>query len=171
MCLLVSSVSPWCRRDRDKDIQDTSEHRCARSCPVRPRGVEERETRTRASTNVLARVLCVRAVSKRERQGHERALMCSLVSCASAQCRRERDKDTSEHISARSCPRCPHGAEGTGIRTYRTRASTDVLARVLCVRAVSKRERQGHERALMCSLVSCASARCRRERNKGTSEH
>src|SRR5882724_666452 len=40
-CSLVSWVSPQCRRDREKDTQDTSEHRCARSCPMRPRGVEE----------------------------------------------------------------------------------------------------------------------------------
>jgi len=33
----MSWVSPWCRRDRDRDIQDTGEHQCARSCPVHRR--------------------------------------------------------------------------------------------------------------------------------------
>ena len=67
MCSLVSSMSPWCQREMDKDIQDMGEHQCARSCPVRLCGVEERETRAQASTNVLARVVGVLTVSKEER--------------------------------------------------------------------------------------------------------
>src|SRR5882762_7676087 len=98
---------------------------------------EIRTHKTLASTGVLTHVLCVHAVSKRERQGHEQALMCSLVSLVSPWHRKDK-QDTSEHISAHLCPQCPHGVEGRGIRTCSTRASTNVLTRVLCVRAVSK---------------------------------
>src|SRR5882762_7252712 len=138
------------------DIQNTSEHQCAHLSSVRPRSVEERETRTRASTDVLARVLSVPMTSKGQ-TGHEQALMCSLVSSVSPWHRRDRDKDiqdTGEHRCARSCPVHPRGVEE---RETKARASTNVLAHVLCIRAVSKREKQGHEQAPMCSLVSRAS--------------
>jgi len=46
--------------------QDTSEHQCAHSCPVCLQGAKETE-RTQVSTNVLARVLCICVVSKREK--------------------------------------------------------------------------------------------------------
>src|SRR5882762_1976741 len=171
MCSLVSSMSPWRRRERDKDIEDTGEHRCAHSCPVHPRSLEERDEdmsehisahlcprcphgvkgrgirtyRTQASTNVLARVLCICAVSKRERQGQEQALMCSLMSLMSPWRQRERDKDiqdTGEHQCARSCPVRPHSVEE---RETRAQANTNVLTRVLCIHMVLKREREGHE--------------------------
>src|SRR5882762_11288514 len=51
------------------------EHRCARSCPARPRDVEE--------------------IRKRH-TGHGRALVCSLVSCASTGYRRDKKKDTQD---------------------------------------------------------------------------
>ena len=62
-CARSCPVHPRGLEEREKD---TSEHRCARSCPVRPCGLEERERRTRASTNVLAHVVGVLAVSKEE---------------------------------------------------------------------------------------------------------
>src|SRR5882762_8223809 len=63
-------------------------------------------------------------------------------------------RDTSEHISARSCP---HLSLFDTTRMHRTRASTSVLARVLYVLIPVPSMpwgHRGHERALMCSLVS-----------------
>src|SRR5882762_2938745 len=66
-------------------------------------------------------------------------------------------QDTSEHISARSCP---HLSLFDTARTHRTRASTSVLARVLYVLIPVPSTpwgHPGHERAHRCSLVSCMS--------------
>src|SRR5882762_6390512 len=123
----------------------TSEHISARSCPCFSLFDTARTHRTRASTLVLARVLYVLIPVPSTpwgHRGHERALMCSLVSlslslrhCADAQ-------DTSEHISARSCP-CLSLFDTA--RTHRTRASTSVLARVLVSLSSALRGRTGHE--------------------------
>src|SRR5882762_5540530 len=89
-------------------------------------------------------------------RGHERALMCSLVSCLSFRCHGNTE-DTSEHISARSCP---HLSLFNTARTHRTRVSTSVLACVLYVLIPVPSMpwgHPGHERAHQCSLVSCVS--------------
>jgi len=56
----------WASKENEirMDTQDTSKHGVARSCPVHPHGVEEREIRTRVSTKLLAHVLDVPMVLK-----------------------------------------------------------------------------------------------------------
>src|SRR5882762_8922262 len=117
--------------------------------------MEKGTIRTRVSTGVLARVLRVHRMSKghgkkdvqdmgehrhaclcpahpqdvegtwnKGRAGHGRAPACSLVSCASTRCRRDIKQ-----------------------RTYRTQASTGVLAHVLCVHGMSKgREKNNYRK-------------------------
>src|SRR5882762_7156298 len=125
---------------------------------------------TRASTLVLARVLLSLSSRPRGRTGHERAHRCSLVSFSLSSRPRGRTgherahrcslvsfslslqdhadaRDTSEHISARSCP---HLSLFDTARTHRTRASTSVLARVLYVLIPLPSTpwgHRGHERA------------------------
>src|SRR5882762_2510767 len=134
------------------DARDMSEHIGARSCPHLSLFKTVRTHRTRASTLVLARALVSLSSTPRGRTGHERAHLCSPVSCMSLSLslRRHGDtEDTSEHISARSCP---HLSLFDTARTHRTRASTSVLARVLYVLIPVPSTpwgHRGHERALM----------------------
>ena len=109
------------------------------------RGMLEREIRTRASTNVLARVLCVHEMSKiQEKKIHRTQASTGVLTCVL----------------------CVHEigmSKGQEIKTQRTRTSTGVLARVLRVHGISKRQEKrhtGHGRALVCSLVSCAFTGC-----------
>src|SRR5882762_10209320 len=159
------------------DAQDTSEHISARSCPYLSLFDTARTHRTRASTSVLARVLYVLIPvppTPWGHRGHERALMCSLVSlslslqhCADAQ-------DTSEHIGAHLCPVCPYPCPLDAMGTLRTRASTNVLTRVLISLSLPPRGHTGHERAHRCSPVSCMSLSLSLRRHgdtKDTSEH
>jgi len=84
------------------------------------RGMLEREIRTRASTNVLARVLCVHEMSKiQEKKIHRTQASTGVLTCVL----------------------CVHEigmSKGQEIKTQRTRTSTGVLARVLRVHGVSK---------------------------------
>ena len=122
MCSLVSCASSV--KEKIKDLQDTSEHWCARSCPACP------------------------------------------------QCQKDNKKDlqnTSEHRCARSCLGYPHHVEGAEITMPTTQASTNVLAHVLGIRAMSKRWTNGHtrhKRAPVCSFVSYVSVWCRRGMQK-----
>jgi len=125
-CSLVS-LYPFLRHR--VDTQDTSEHVCARPYPYFCLFDTAWTHRTRASTSVLARALCV-PIPRRGHPGHERAYRCSLVSlslflrhCVDAQ-------DMSEHIGACLCPVCPYSCpfDTTG--------------------------HPGHKRAHRCSLVS-----------------
>src|SRR5882762_7545790 len=80
-------------------------------------------------------------------------------------------QDTSEHISARSCP---YLSLFDTARTHRTRASTSVLARVLYVLIPVPSApwgHRGHERALMCSLVSLSLSLRHCADAQDTSEH
>src|SRR5882762_7763507 len=114
------------------------------------RGMSKREIRTRASTSVLARVLCVDRVSK----GHEKTTIRTRASTGvlarvlhvdrMSKGHGKKDvQDTGEHWCARSCPACPRDVEGTW-----------------------KKGRTGHRRAPACSLVSCVSTGCRRGEKK-----
>src|SRR5882762_7736879 len=144
MCSPVSCTSLTLSLRHCGDVQNTGEHRCARSCPYSSLFDTMRTHRTRAST------------------------VCSLVSCVSLSqflwtpmswtsltlsLRHRGDiQDTSEHISARSCPYfflrhladTQDMSEHTGARsclvcpslshflwTPSTRASINVLAHVL----------------------------------------
>ena len=134
-CILIAypylSLSLFLRHREDTD--DASEHISARSCPSLSLFKTTRTHGTRASTSVLARVLISLSSRPCGRTGHERAHLCSPVSCMSLSLslRRHGDtEDTSEHISARSCP---HLSLFDTARTHRTRASTSVLACVLYV--------------------------------------
>src|SRR5882762_2581972 len=115
--------------------------------------------RTRASTNVLTRVLISLSSRPRGRTGHERAHRCSPVSCMSLSVlstpwghrghKRAHScslvslslslqhcadaQNTSEHIGAHPCSLCPYPCPFNTMGTPRTRASTPVLASVLCV--------------------------------------
>src|SRR5882762_7254831 len=116
------------------EAQDTSEHISARSCPCFSLFNTARTHRTRASTLVLARVLYVLIPVPSTpwgHRGHERALMCSLVSSSLSLQARADAQDTSEHIGARPCPVCPYPCPFDAMGTPRTRASTNVLTRVL----------------------------------------
>src|SRR5882762_6166234 len=154
-CILIAypylSLSLFLRHREDTD--DTSEHISARSCPSLSLFKTTWTHGTQASTSVLARVLISLSSRPRGRTGHERAHRCSPVSCMSLSLslRRHGDiEDTSEHISARSCP-CLFLFDTA--RTHRTRASTSVLARVLYVLIPLPSTpwgHRGHERALMC---------------------
>src|SRR5882762_5242141 len=126
---------------------------------------------TRASTLVLTRVLLSLSSRPRGRTGHEQAHRCSLVSSSLSLQDRADAQDTSEHISARSCP-CFSLFDTA--RTHRTRASTFVLARVLYVLIPvpsTPWRHRGHERALMCSLVSSSLSLQDHVDAQDTSEH
>src|SRR5882724_1522506 len=141
------------------DAQDTGEHRCARPRPVCPYS-SAGTPRTRASIQVLARVLISLSSTLRGHTGHERAHRCSPVSCMSLfmSLRHHRDtQGTSEHTGARSCP---YLALFDTARTYRTRVSTLVFARVPYIRIPVPSMPYGctrHERAHLCSPMSCMS--------------
>ena len=153
----MSSVITWYQRDRELDTQDTSKHQGAHSCPLHLCNLKESEVRTHktwVSTSVLACVLCVCMVSKRERetktQMSTNVLACVLdvpvVSWVSLWYWRDRVmdikiKDMGKHWCAHSCPGCPCSVKGTRIGTYRTWPSTGVLDHVLCICAVSKNEK------------------------------
>src|SRR5882762_247670 len=81
---------------------------------------------------------------------------------------REDTDDTSEHISARSCPSL---SLFKTTRTHGTRASTSVLARVLLSLSSRPRRRTGHERAHQCSLVPSSLSLRHRADAQDTSEH
>src|SRR5882762_8503512 len=126
---------------------------------------------TRASTLVLARVLLSLSSRPRGRTGHERAHRCSLVSFSLSLQDHADARDTSEHISARSCPSL---SLFKTTQTHGTRASTSVLARALISLSSTPRGRTGHERAHRCSPVSCMSLSLSLRRHgdiEDTSEH
>src|SRR5882762_3503888 len=81
---------------------------------------------------------------------------------------REDTDDTSEHISARSCPSL---SLFKTTRTHGTRASTSVLARVLLSLSSRPRGRTGHERAHRCSLVPSSLSLQDHADARDTSEH
>ena len=173
----MSSMSLSLSLRRHGDIEDTSEHINAHSCPCLSLFDTAQMHRTRASTLVLACVLYVLIPVPSTpwgHRGHERALMCSLVSSSLSLHPRADAQDTSKHISARPCPVCPYPCPFDAMGTPRTRASTNVLTRVLISLSSRPRGRTGHERAHRCSPVSCMSLSLSLQRHgdtEDTSEH
>ena len=168
---------------RHGDTEDTSKHISAHLCPHLSLFDTAQTHRTRASTLVLTRVLYVLIPVPSMpwgHRGHKRALMCSLVSSSLSLQDHVDTQDMSEHISAHPCPVCPylsfrrHGdtkdtSEHISAHScpclllfytawmHRTQASTSVLTCVLYILIpvpLMPWGHRGHERALMCSLVS-----------------
>src|SRR5882762_4598960 len=168
------SLSLFLRHHEDTD--DTSEHISARSCPSLSLFKTTRMHGTRASTSVLARALVSLSSTPCGHTGHERALMCSLVSSSLSLQDHMDTQDTSKHIGAHLCPVCPYPCPLDAMGTPRTRASTNVLTHVLISLSSTLRGRTGHERAHRCSPVSVScmslslSLRCHGD-TEDTSEH
>jgi len=134
--------------------------------------VETRIPTTRVSISVLTIVMGTHRMSERDKDTskHQRARLCPAHPRGVEGTRKKNIQVTGEHRCARPCPAHPQGVEGTRKMTHRTRTGTGVLACVLRVHGVSKRQEKdtGHEQAPVCSLVSCGSTRCRRDEKKDT---
>src|SRR5882724_7126994 len=147
---LCSPVSLFLSLRHRADAQDTSEHKCARPCPVCPYSCPFDSVgtpRTRASTLVLARVLISLSLTPRGCTGHGRAHWCLPVSriSVSLSLRRHTDvQDTSEHTCARPCLVCLYSCPFDTTGTPRTQASTHVRARVLISLSSTPHGRTGH---------------------------
>src|SRR5882724_9465626 len=95
------------------------------------------------------------------------SLSCSLRHCTDVQ-------DMGEHTGVCPCPICPYPCLFDAVWTYKTRASTLVLAHVLYVFIhvlSTPRGHPGHERAHMCTLVSLSHSLRHRTDAQDTSEH
>ena len=136
--------------------------------------VETRIPTTRVSISVLTIVMGTHRMSERDKDTskHQRARLCPAHPRGVEGTRKKNIQVMGEHRCACPCPAHPWGVKGTRKMTHRTRTGTGVLAHVLCVHGVSKRQEKdtGHKQAPVCSLMSCGSTGCRRDKKKGTQD-